>query len=468
LAIATDLARHIARNSYEALPAAAIRAAKRSIMDTMAVAWGARGTADPGPFSDAAMRDDAVRTSTIWISGAKNSARTAAFANSVAGSALDFDSVHIGGAVHPDIVSVPVALALSEAAGVAGKIAVAAVALGSDLMCRLALSTRANSGWFYTSVYGSIVAAGMTAKLLGGSADQIESACGLGFLRSSGTYQPVTERSSSKRALAALAVDAGILCGYLGMQGIGGPRDWVEGRFGLHEMYERGDPAAIVEGLGREYRNAETSIKPYPSCQANHAPVDAILALRRRTGVTADQVARIEVVVSPYMNRLVGASYVPGDNPQVAAQFSVQYSLACALARGSLGIEDIRERSATDPGLVELASRVRVTVDEDNSNNYCPATVRVTLKNGSELSETSASLRGGAEHPLTDDELLGKLASCLEAGGYGADKQLPERVWNSVMGLEEERNVGIWMDRLGKTLMSSKERHHISFQGSNA
>ncbi|MGQ0751212.1 MAG: MmgE/PrpD family protein [Betaproteobacteria bacterium] len=462
MVIAADLARHIARNSYEALPAAAILAAKRSIVDTLAVAWGARGAADPRPFLDAATRDDAARTGTIWISGEKTSARTAAFINSVAASALDFDSVHIGGAVHPDVVSVPVALAVSEAAGVSGKVVIAAAALGSDLMCRFAMSTRANSGWFYTSVYGSIVSAGMTAKLLGGSAHQIESALGLGFLRSSGTYQSVTERSSSKRALAALAVDGGILCGYLGMQGISGPRDWVEGRFGLHQMYERGDPAAIVEGLGREYRNAETSIKPYPSCQANHAPIDAALALRRRTGITADHVAQIEVMISPYMNRLVGASYVPGDNPQVAAQFSVQYSLACALARGRLGIEDICEQSATDPELVELASRVRVAVDERNSNNYCPATVHVTLKNGKALSETSASLRGGVEHPLTDDELLGKLASCLEAGGYAAGEQLPERVWRSVMALDEECNVGIWMNRLGKTLVSSNEQRHTS------
>ncbi|MCI3953827.1 MAG: MmgE/PrpD family protein, partial [Burkholderiales bacterium] len=178
MAISTDIARHIARTSYEALPEAAILAAKRSIVDTLAVAWGARGAASP--FSDAAAQDDAATASTIWISGKKMSARAAAFVNSVAASALDFDSIHIGGAIHPDIVSVPVALAMSESADVSGKDALAAVALGSDLLCRFALSTRANSGWFYTSVYGAIVSAGMTAKLLGGSAHQIEGACGLG------------------------------------------------------------------------------------------------------------------------------------------------------------------------------------------------------------------------------------------------------------------------------------------------
>lgn len=468
MAIATDIARHIARSAYEALPAAAIHAAKRSIVDTMAVAWGARGAADPSPFCGAATRDDAASSSTNWLSAEKTSARTAAFVNSVAASALDFDSVHIGGAVHPDIVSVPVALALTEAAGLPGKAAIAAVALGSDLLCRFALSTRANSGWFYTSVYGSIVSAGMTAKLMGGSARQIESAFGLGFMRSAGTYQSVTERSSSKRALAALAVDAGILCGYLGMQGVSGPHDWVEGRFGLHQMYERGDLAAIGSGLGREYRNVETSIKPYPSCQANHAPIDALLALKRKTGISADQVAQIEVVVSPYMNRLVGASYAPGDNPQVAAQFSVQYSLACALLRGRLGIEEIGDHAATDPAIVELASRVRVTVDERNPNNYCPATVHVTLKNGNTLSETRDFLRGGTDRPLPDDELLGKLASCLEAGGYGADRRLAERLWNSIMALDNEPNVGIWMETLTRMLRLCNEQRHISSQGGNA
>jgi 2-methylcitrate dehydratase PrpD len=468
LAIATDIARHFARASYDALPAAAIQAAKRSIMDTLAVAWGARGTADPGPISDAAARDDTAGTSTIWLSAQKTSARAAAFANSAAASALDFDSVHTGGAVHPDIVSVPVALALAERAGVSGKVAVAAVALGSDLMCRFALSTRANSGWFYTSVYGSIVSAGMTAKLLGGSAGQIQSAFGMGFLRSAGTYQSVTERSSSKRALAALAVDAGVLCGYLGMNGISGPHDWVEGRFGLRQMYERGDAAAIVDGLGHEYRNTETSIKPYPSCQANHAPIDAVLELMRKTRVTADQVARIEVVVSPYMNRLVGGCYVPGDNPQVAAQFSVQYSLACALLRGKLGIEEVCERAATDPEIVELASRVCVTVDERNPNNYFPATVRLTLRNGNALSETRGFLRGGVEFPLKDDELLDKLACCLKAGGYGGDRRLAERVWNSVMELDKQPDVGMWMEELTKLLVICDEQRDISLQGSNA
>ena len=462
MTIGAALARHLSEVSYDMLPPDAVFAAKRSILDTMAVAWGARGAADVTTFTRASTREDTATTSTVWTSDNKTSARTAAFINSVAASALDFDSLHIRAAMHADIISVPVAMAISECAGVSGKTALAAVALGDDLLCRLALATQANSGWFYTSVYGSIVSAGVTARLLGGSAKQVDGAMGLGFLRSSGTYQAVAERSISKRALAALAVDAGISCGYLGMEGITGPRDWVEGRFGLHQMYEQGDPTQIVEQLGYQYRGTEISIKPYPSCQANHAPIDAMLALKRRTGMTLEQIQEVEVTISPYMNRLVGAPYSPGDNPQVAAQFSVQYALACALARGTLDIVDILEPSATDPRLVALASRVRVTVDEHNVNNYCPATVRVTLRNGDTLSETIEILRGGAERPLTDDELLGKLVSCLEAGGYGSnEKSVAEDIWNRVMQFDKAPSVTTWMGQL-KQMMCGHGKHELA------
>jgi hypothetical protein len=109
-----------------------------------------------------------------------------------------------------------------------------------------------------------------------------------------------------------------------------------------------------------------------------------------------------------------------------------------------------------------------VTVDEHNPNNYCPATVHLTLKNGAVLSETQGFVRGGAEHPLTDDELLGKLASCLEAGGYGEERLLAERVWDRVMALDGEPGVSSWMERINEMVMFSKEQRHISRQGSNA
>lgn len=449
--IGSILARHVSDTSFGDVPAAALAAAKRALVDTMAVAWGARGAPGVAEAASAVAACQEGAGSTLWQTGGAAPPRSSAFVNSVAGSALDFDSIHPA-AVHADIVSVPVALAVGESAGCSGKEVLATVALCSDLTCRLALSTQANSGWFYTGLYGAAAAGAITAKLLGASVASIESAMGLGFINASGTYQPMAERSLSKRTLAAFAADAGVLCGHLAHAGMSGPREWIEGRFGVHAMYERGDAAPITQGLGVVYRNVETATKPYPSCQANHAPIDAMLALRSKAPL--HDIEAIEVVLSPYMDRLVGAAYEPAENPQVSAQFSVRYSLACALVRGSVGIGDMRGSVPLEPNLLEWAQRVRVVVDEGNKNNYCPATVRITLRNGAVLSHTASVLRGGVDAPLTETQVIDKLRMCLDAGGYCADTARVAAIYETLMRIDAAPRVAVWMSDLTKLVLS--------------
>lgn len=451
MAIGSVLAQHVFRTTFADLPSPAITAAKRSLVDTLAVAWAARSA--PGVLESArgSMAGQEGASSTLWHAGSKASVRSAAFVNSVAASALDFDSVHPA-AAHADIVSVPVALAVGEAAACSGKEVLTAVALCSDLICRLALASGANSGWFYGSLYGVSAAAAITAKLRGASADAIESAMGLGFLNASGTYQAVVERSLSKRTLAAFAADSGVLCGDVASAGISGPREWIEGRFGLYEMYERGEEGATIDNLGVTYHNVETTLKPYPTCQANHAPIDAMLALRRQARL--EDIETIEVVLSPYMDRLVGAPYEPGENPQVSAQFNVRYSLACALVHARLGIEDIRDDAPLARNLLMWAGRVRVVVDAANKNNYCPATVRLALRDGRVLSHTATVLRGGVDAPLSDGQMVEKLRVCLEAGGYRAPPKQVNAVYEALMLLEHASDAAVWMRDLMKLVQS--------------
>ena len=452
------LAQHVAKVTFEALPPESIAAAKRSFVDTLAVAWGAARAPGMKEVERAALRETGGGSSTVWHTGAKTTVRTAVFVNSVAAAALDYDSIYPHAAMHPDIVAVPVALAMGESLSVSGKDVLCAIAVGGDLLCRLARATRANSGWFYTSIYGSIVSAAMTARLLKSGPEAVAHAMGLGFMNSSGTYQPVAQRSLGKRALAAFAAESGILCGQLAAEGYSGPLEWLSGRYGVHALYEAGDTAAITENLGTVYENAQISVKPYPSCQCNHAAIDALLALRAEHGLNVGNVAGIEAVISPYMNRLVGAPYAPGTTPQVTAQFSIQYSLARALRDGGLGIAGIMEAAARDPHVMQLASRVRVTVDPDNEANYCPATVRVTLQDGTVLSREAKALRGGVDSPLSRDEMAAKVSDCLTAGGYsGADANV-ERIVDALTNIDNEPFMAGFMTRVAGMLQGGTRR----------
>ena len=83
--------------------------------------------------------------------------------------------------------------------------------------------------------------------------------------------------------------------------------------------------------------------------------------------------------MQPYVNRLVGAPFEPGTDPQVTAQFSVQYSVACAILRKRLTVADIQPEAVLADDVGALARSVVVNIDEAWGNSR-GATVRITTR----------------------------------------------------------------------------------------
>jgi 2-methylcitrate dehydratase PrpD len=441
MTIARQLAAHVAEAEYGALPPAAVRAAKRSLLDTLAVGIAARRAPGVTEVLDLALSDAGRPASLVWTREGRVPPRAAAFANSFLASALDFDSLHQEGAAHADVVVVPAVVAVAEDVGASGKGLVAAIAVGDDVLARLCRSTRGNTGWFYSSLYGPIASAAVAARLLGAGARTIEAAMGIGSMSASGTQQPAVERSMGKRMLGALAAGAGVAAGYLATKGLDGPREFIEGRFGLYAMCEKGATDAITRDLGSRYENAVISYKLYPSCQCNHAAIEGMLQLRARHGLSHRNVTEVEVSVSPYMHRLVGAPYDPAENPQVAAQFSIQYSIAAVLVNGRLGVEEVSSLAACDPVTMEVARRVRVVIDPQNGNNYAPARLKVVRSDGAVIEHEAAVFRGSDALPLSDADFKDKLAMCIGAAGGSADAAKIDALFDNVMNVEQSRDI---------------------------
>lgn len=435
-AISDILAQFASETGYRDIPEAALSAAKRSLLDTLAVAVGARNAVGAREAVDLALEEGGRAASSIWVSDRKVPPRSATFVNSLLASALDFDSLHPEAVVHPDIVIIPAALAVAEAQGASGRDLLTAIVVGDEILCRLGCSTRLNSGWFYTSLYGTIASAAATAKLLGGKTSQIAGAMGLGFLSSSGTQQPAVERSIGKRMQGALAASAGVTAGYLGVRNLSGPREFVEGRFGLYRMYESGDPGAITRDLGTRFESEKITYKLYPSCQCNHAAIEGMLQLRREFGLQPDDVKSVEVFVSEYMQRLVGAPFSTGANPQVAAQFSVRYSIASVLLFGRLGVAEIQVAAILDSRIEDLASRVIVSLDPENTHNYAPVRLKIVKRDGTVIERSVTTYRGNSDMPLSDADMKEKLGMCIEESGRAASASQIDTFCDAIMNID--------------------------------
>jgi len=411
-----QMARWAAGLRFEDIPKPVVARAKRLLLDTLAVGWAGSGADGIGALQAYALRQGGAPQSRLWTSNQGLPAPLAAFINGAMAAALDFDSVHDEATVHADIVVVPAALAVAELEGIDGKEFLAAYVAGDELLVRLGLAIKTHPGWFYTSALGVFAAAASAARALRLGPEGVQAAMGIALSRASGTQQALVERATTKRLQSAFAARDGVEAALLAQCGVSAPAEMFDGQCGFEALYTKLDHATILDGLGTDYRLVSLTLKKYASCFCNHAAIEATLDLVLRQNVRAADVESATVRISPFMARLVGAQFAPGANPQVAAQFSVQYSIASTLLRERFDVGDIHPAAVSDEQVGALAHRIRVEVDPAQSGKFVPATVTVKTRQGGQYQATATELPGTPDHPLSEDEHRAKVLGCLASG----------------------------------------------------
>lgn len=439
MTLSETLARHLAAARYETLPQPALDATKRILLDTLAVAWA--GSTSPGIPELRRELASGAPESTLWAAGRKVSALDCAFLNGAAAAALDYDALHLDAVVHTDVVLVPAMLAIAEREHVDGKSFLAALVLATDVMCRLGVATRAHTGWFYTSIHGVFAAAAGCARLLGLSEQAIRDALGIALFQVGGTQQSMVEKAPTKRLMSAFAARAGLFSALLARAGVSAPREAFEGKFGFYAMYEAGDPALVTAGLGERYLGTGMTLKKFPSCGCNHAVIEATLQLVKEHDIAPGDVVGARAVISNYMHRLVGAPYNPAANPQVAAQFSVQYSVAAAILKRRLGVAEIQAEAALDPAAVALARKVEVVVDDSRAGQLAPAELELETRTRGRLTRRVAALPGSPQNPLAEADFRDKVRECMSLGERPLTHAQIERLSARVQDIEAMRDM---------------------------
>ena len=438
VSISHRLASHAATTPYAAIPADVRDTAKLYMLDMLAVAWA--GSDAPGcPEAHALQVDEGGRAdSTAWAYGGKLSASSAAFINGMSSSALDYDSLGRDAPVHVNIAVLPAALAVAEKEHASGADFLAALVVGSDIVCRLgAAAKHPPRGFHYTAAFGIFGAAAAAARLMRLDAVTTRHALGLAFIQAGGTQQANIEPSLAKRLLSAFAARSGVYAALLAQRGITAPAHAIEGEFGLYKLYQDGSPARLLDALGSRFDSAALSIKQFPSCGCNHTTIAGMLDLVRKYDLQPDDVESINITVSPYMDRIVGMPYDPSGDAQVAAQFSIRYSAACVLVRRRLGLAEIQEAAARDPEINRHVGKVTLQIDPTLTSSRGPVVIRLRSKRHGELATTVAHVPGSREAPLTEAQVNEKFDECFRLGTRPLSKEQIATLTARVHGLEQ-------------------------------
>ncbi len=444
--LAYDLAGNAAKVKYNDLPKDAVKITKKFILDTLATTTA--GSSAPRCERVVELVKDwgGKEESSIMIYGGKVTSENAALANSTMAHALDFDDTHDEAVVHSYISVLPAALAMAErVGGVNGKDLITAVAVGTDLMCRLGLASFGHD-WVYSSTmayFGATVAAG---KILGLSEDKLHQAMGIAYSQCGGNLQCAKDGGLVKRMQPAFAAKTAITSSILAQKGITGARDIFEGQFGFFPSYHKGIYAreVVIKELGKVFEGANASVKLYPCCRYTHGSIDATLSIVQKNDIKPDDVVEVASHVTQDTYNIVGKPFEIRESPQVDAQFSIPYTVAVAIVRKNVFIDDFFvDKIKGDTQVLQLANKVRVVVDQEPiGKGLAPCEVEIRTRDGKVSSERVEILRGDPRKPASVEEVAQKFRQCAAFSAKPIATEKIEEIIRIISNLETVADVG--------------------------
>jgi 2-methylcitrate dehydratase PrpD len=448
------LVRHVHQTRFADLPRAVVDKTKLAILDSIAVTLA--GSSAPGvlPLLSELREWGGRPQSRVAVFGGKLAAHDAALANATMAHALEIDDAHYPAIVHPTTPTLWPALALADArGGLSGAELLTAVALGVDVMARIALAApRTLDLGYHSELYAVFGAAATSGKILDLDEQQLQDAFGIAFPQAAASVQAGIDGALVKRLQLGLNAANGMKAASLARRGISGVSKVLDGSYGVYRLFNHSgcDAQTLLDGLGDRFLGAELSMKLYPSSRCSHAAIEGTLELVALHDLRPQDVARVRVEVQEGCFKREQRPYDPRPgSAQVAAQFSIDYNVAAAILWREVFVAQTLDQATLDPQAIDLARRVSIhrNTTEPGNSPYLPVNICIELKDGTELRTTVRELRGSPSRPLGWSEVLSeRLERCVPFAARPLSDGAVEGIESFVRRLEEQPDVRPLLD----------------------
>jgi 2-methylcitrate dehydratase PrpD len=412
---AARIARFARASAFADLPSEVVEASKLHLLDTLGCGFAAHSAGIGTEAREVSLSAGGQGQSSV-IGGGERSASSAALANGTLCHALDFDDTHTGAITHVSTVVCPAALAVAEQHGSSGADLINAIVVGNEVAIRLGEAARPAymvTGFHPTSVCGIFGAAAAAGLLMNLDETGLESAIGIAGSMAGGLFEYLSDGSATKPLHAGWAAHSAIIAAELAARGATGPSTVLEGRFGVFHAYHRldGDALAGLSDLGERWETPNISFKPYPACHFIHSPLDAVGLALAEHAPPITEIQAVDVELPEAGVPLVAAPPEAKLKPRTPydAKFSLQYSIAARLVRGTVDLDSYTADAIREPRVLDLAARVRCGPGEfPTYPGALPGRVAIELRDGSVLSGEVAHERGGPQNPMGSNEVRAK------------------------------------------------------------
>ncbi|NOZ32653.1 MAG: MmgE/PrpD family protein [Alphaproteobacteria bacterium] len=385
---------------FDELPSHVVHEAVRCLADTLGVAAGGSQTSLSRIIREHAAGQFGGDGARLWWDGRQVSAAGAALANGMTIDALDAHDGHKLTKGHVGCGVIPALIGLMQAEGKTGaKELLTGVVVGYEIGTRAGIALHATASDYHTSgAWIALAAAALGARQLGLNHDQTREAIGIGEYHGprSQMMRCIDSPTMVKDGSGGGAM-AGVSAAYLARDGFtGAPAITMQDEALAH----------IWDDLGRNWRICEQYIKIYPVCRWAQPAVEAVLGLAGKHVFEADEIESVEIETFHEAKRLHN---VPQTTEQ--AQYSLPFSVAAALVRGTIGVAEVTRDGLKDRQIMGLTKKVSIT-ECDRFNQEFPARrfarARVQLRDGRILTSPATEAKGDPENKLGDEVVWSK------------------------------------------------------------
>ena len=439
-----ELARFVAATSYDEIPAEVVGRTKLVVRDMIGVIIAGMQESDVRALAQYAAENFPGDATLFGYTGTVTP-EWAVLVHGTAGTSLEMDEGHAFARGHAAIHAIPTSLALGQSMHKNGKEMLLAMIMGYEVAARAGVGSHLRKSVHPFGAWGVLGAAAVSARMNGLEPKAIEEVLELaGSYAITPSFETAYQGANVRNTYAGIVNKMGFLAVEMYKLGFRGEQDGLQTSFGkiLGDSF---NASALNDRLGDRFEIMRGYFKPYSGCRYTHAAIDAVLGLHDQGKVHIDEIEQVEVATYDIAAHLTD----PKPKTALAGRFSTPYVVAATLIHGSAGPEIFSPEVLTNPSVLDLSSRVKVTEDLQFTAltpKQRPAKVSLLYRDGTFVEHQVMGSKGDPDQPMSLDELKTKFYALADSS---LGSKQAAGLWSRLNDFEEITDFSVLAKMLG-------------------
>ncbi|MFV0296464.1 MAG: MmgE/PrpD family protein [Hyphomicrobiaceae bacterium] len=421
-AVTRTLATYAATLRFENIPQSVRNHVRLTTLDALGCVIQGQSLPWTGMLSETVIADGGRPETSLIGRREKVPLAAAALVNATAGHAFELDDIHRDAILHPNSITVPVALNVAERrAGAPGRDMITAIVAAYEVANRIGAAAGTDlllRGFHPQGTIGAIAAAVTAARMMHLGAEQTLQAIGIAGSLGAG-LMAAQEGAMVKRLHSGRAAEAGIRAADLAARGFTGIEDLVEVSYGgfLSSFAGNDRWQRALDGLGEVWETERTGFKPHATVTSIHSSLDCLKAIMTENRLQATDITRIHAGLSK--PTYVHCAWPYRAQSVTAAQMNIYYGLAMIALEGAAFVGQFKPERIAAPETLAFIERITADVADDIETRgpgfRHMSRITVTTQDGRTFTKEEAHRRGSPENPVSASNLEAKFDALTAA-----------------------------------------------------